>query len=147
MQERKTWICYAWMTSLESYLEGVHWRGWCPCNCMIDDDDDDGGGNDDHDSWSMKMMMMMMIKIMIKLLYDNEFFHLALIHIILASFLLGVANSAKPDQTPQNAASDQVSHCLLTKVSLKIWIKVKNTTQQPWNWKWISRGVTGSDVR
>ena len=27
------------------------------------------------------------------------------------------ANSAKPDQTPQNAASDQVLHCLLTKVS------------------------------
>ena len=30
------------------------------------------------------------------------------------------ANSAKPDQTPQNAASDQVCYCLLTEVSFKI---------------------------
>ena len=30
------------------------------------------------------------------------------------------ANSAKPDQTPHNAASDQVFHCLLTEVSFKI---------------------------
>ena len=37
------------------------------------------------------------------------------------SVLFGTsANSAKPDQTPQNAASDQVLHCLLTEVSFKI---------------------------
>ena len=30
------------------------------------------------------------------------------------------ANSAKPDQTPQNAASDQVLHCLQTDFSIKI---------------------------
>ena len=35
------------------------------------------------------------------------------------------ANRAKPDQTPQNAASDQVLHCLLTEVSFKIIIKMK----------------------
>ena len=28
------------------------------------------------------------------------------------------ANDAKPDQTPQNAASDLVLHCLLTEVSI-----------------------------
>ena len=46
------------------------------------------------------------------------------------------AHSAKPDQMPQNVASDQVLHCLLTEVSFKIWIKMKNTTYQPLNWKW-----------
>ena len=30
------------------------------------------------------------------------------------------ANSPKPDQTPQNEASDQVLHCLLTELSFKI---------------------------
>ena len=30
------------------------------------------------------------------------------------------ASSAKPDQTPQNAASDHVLHCLLTEVPFKI---------------------------
>ena len=30
------------------------------------------------------------------------------------------ANSVKPDQTPQNAASDQVLHCLLSEISFKI---------------------------
>ena len=33
------------------------------------------------------------------------------------------ANSANPDQTPQNAASDPGLHCLLTENSIKIWIK------------------------
>ena len=40
-----------------------------------------------------------------------------LTHISLASFCGTLANSAKPDQTHQNAASDQVLHCLLTEVS------------------------------
>ena len=35
------------------------------------------------------------------------------------SFCGTLTNSAKPDQTPQNAASDQVLHCLLTEDSLK----------------------------
>ena len=43
---------------------------------------------------------------------------LNLTHLSLASFLWDIlANSAKPDQTPQNAASDQVLHCLPTEVS------------------------------
>ena len=42
-------------------------------------------------------------------------------YISLASFFVGHRHiSAKPDQTPQNAASDQVLHCLLTEVSFKI---------------------------
>ena len=41
------------------------------------------------------------------------------------------ANSAEPDQTPQNAASDQALHYLLTEGSIKIWIEWENTTQQP----------------
>ena len=31
----------------------------------------------------------------------------------------------------QNAASDQGLHCVLTEFSIKIWIKMKNSTQQP----------------
>ena len=41
-------------------------------------------------------------------------------HISLASFCGTSANSAKPEHMPQNAASDQVLHCLLTEVSFKI---------------------------
>ena len=33
------------------------------------------------------------------------------------------ANSADPDQTPQNAASDQVLRCLLTEIPFKKLIK------------------------
>ena len=33
---------------------------------------------------------------------------------------MGHRQTAQPDQTPQNAASDQVLHCLVTEVSLKI---------------------------
>ena len=40
--------------------------------------------------------------------------------ISLVSFLRTSANSAKPDQMPQIAASDQVLYCLLTEVSFKI---------------------------
>ena len=43
-----------------------------------------------------------------------------LTQISLASFCGTSANSANTDQTPQNAASDQVLHCLLTGVSFKI---------------------------
>ena len=32
---------------------------------------------------------------------------------------------------PQNVASDQGLQCLLTECPIKIWIKIKNTTQQP----------------
>ena len=46
---------------------------------------------------------------------------IALIHISpWCRFCGTLANSAKPDQMPQNAASDQVLHCLLTGVSFKI---------------------------
>ena len=45
--------------------------------------------------------------------------------------------SAKPDQTPQNAASDQGLHCLLTEYSVETKIMRKNTTQHPLKLKWI----------
>ena len=38
--------------------------------------------------------------------------------------------SENPDQMPQNAASDQGLHCLLTWYSIRTWMKMKNTTQQ-----------------
>ena len=44
----------------------------------------------------------------------------SLAHICLASFLWDMTNSTKPDQMPQNALSDQVLHCFLTKVSFQI---------------------------
>ena len=50
--------------------------------------------------------------------------------------IVGYANSADPDQTPQSVASDQGLHCLLTECSIKIRIKMKNTTQQPLKRKW-----------
>ena len=44
-----------------------------------------------------------------------------LTHISLASFLWEIAaNSADPDHMPQNAASDQGLHCLLTECSFEI---------------------------
>ena len=45
-------------------------------------------------------------------------------------------NSAYPDQTPQNAASDQGLHCLLTECPIKFEYKIKNTTQEPFKRKW-----------
>ena len=36
----------------------------------------------------------------------------------------------------QNVASDQGLHCVLTKCFIKIWIKMKNTTQQAFKQKW-----------
>ena len=42
------------------------------------------------------------------------------------------ANSADSYRIPQNVASDQGLHCLLTECS----ILIKNTTQQPLKWKW-----------
>ena len=57
--------------------------------------------------------------------------NIQLTHISLASFLWDIYK----DQTPQNTASDQGLHCLLTLCSITICIKMKNTTQQPQNWK------------
>ena len=58
------------------------------------------------------------------------------------------ANSAEPDQTPKNVASDQVLHCLLTEVSFKIWIKMKNITQQPWILNWTGQSIRmGHSIR
>ena len=45
---------------------------------------------------------------------------LILTHISLAYFRGKLANRADPDQTPQNAASDQGLHCLLTACSITI---------------------------
>ena len=50
------------------------------------------------------------------------------------------ANSAEPDQTPHSAASDQALHYLLREASIRIWIKMKNTTQQPFKLKVKSYG-------
>ena len=43
------------------------------------------------------------------------------------SFYGTSANSAKPGQTPLNAASDQVLHCLLTACSFKVMIECSIT--------------------
>ena len=45
------------------------------------------------------------------------------VSINLAFFCGTCANSVDPDQTPQNVASDQGLHCLLTECSVKILIK------------------------
>ena len=45
------------------------------------------------------------------------------VNISLASFLWDVDKQCRPDQMPQNAASDQGLHCLLTESSIKILIK------------------------
>ena len=54
----------------------------------------------------------------------------------LASFLWDIAKNCRPDKMPQNAASDQGLHGLLTENSIKIWIKMKNSTQRPLKQKW-----------
>ena len=54
-----------------------------------------------------------------------------LTHISLAPFCGTLANSAKPDQTSQNAASDQGLHCLQTEISFKILYKNEKHHQQP----------------
>ena len=53
-----------------------------------------------------------------------------------STFMWGIGKQCKPDQTPQNASSDQVLHCLPPEYSIKIQIKIKNTTQQPLKQKW-----------
>ena len=55
----------------------------------------------------------------------------SLTHISLASFLWDIGNCADPDQTPHNAVSSQDLHALLTEFSIRIGIKMKNTTHQP----------------
>ena len=44
----------------------------------------------------------------------------------MVSFLWGTVNSADPDQTPHDAASDLDLHCLLTACSIKIKKKLTN---------------------
>ena len=41
------------------------------------------------------------------------------------------ANSADPDQTPQNLASDQDLNCLLTEHYIEFLFEMRNATQQP----------------
>ena len=41
------------------------------------------------------------------------------------------ANNAEPDQTPQNAASDQDLHCCHTVISRQNIIKVETFTSNP----------------
>ena len=53
----------------------------------------------------------------------NDHCDVQLTHIRLASFLWNIGNGADPDQTPQNAASDQGLHCLLLEFSIKILCK------------------------
>ena len=54
-----------------------------------------------------------------------------LTHISLVSLFGTKANSADPDQTPQNAASDQGLHCLLAGISIRNRIKMKKYTRHP----------------
>ena len=46
------------------------------------------------------------------------------------------ANSADPDQTPHNAASDQGLHCLLTAIFVLNQINLKKYTLYPLSSKW-----------
>ena len=48
-----------------------------------------------------------------------------LTHISLVSHFWDEGNSADPDQSPQDAASDQGLHCLLTGISIKNMAKMK----------------------
>ena len=57
--------------------------------------------------------------------------HRYLTHIRLALFCGTWTNSTGQDQTPQSAMSDQVLYCLLTEFSIKIWIRMKNNTNNP----------------
>ena len=60
-----------------------------------------------------------------------------LTHLSLASFkCVTQANSADPDRTLQNTASDQGLCSLLTECSIKFQIKIKNITEQPIKQKW-----------
>ena len=70
----------------------------------------------------------------------------SVVHISLASFFVTKAKSADPGQTPQNAASDQGLHCLLTELSIEILINMKNPPQQPFKRKWTGQiNSTGKD--
>ena len=70
-------------------------------------------------------------------IYENSFTisaigsYIHLTHISLASHFWTQANSADPDQTPQNATSDQGLHCLLTGISIRNRIKLKKYTGHP----------------
>ena len=56
---------------------------------------------------------------MIKAYRPSIFQHASVVGILLAMYLVSIkgtlANSVDPDQTPQNAASGQVPHCLCNK--------------------------------
>ena len=65
-------------------------------------------------------------------------FYMLLTHISKRPFCGAWANSGDPDQTPQNAASDQGLNCFLAENSIEIWIKMKNSTQQPFKRKWTA---------
>ena len=54
----------------------------------------------------------------------------------LASFSWDIGKECRPDQTPQNAASDQGLHSLLSECSIKFQIIIKNTALQPLKRKW-----------
>ena len=58
-----------------------------------------------------------------------------LTHLWLASHFWDLSKQCRPDQMPQNAASDLSLHCLLTGISVSN--KMKMYTRHPWNWKWI----------
>ena len=56
----------------------------------------------------------------------------------LASHKMDIGNGADPDQTPQNVASDQGSHSLLTGNYIRNRIKMIQDTWQPLNDKMTS---------
>ena len=57
-------------------------------------------------------------------------------HTYLASHKIDIGNGADPDQTPQNMASDQGLHSLLTGNYIRNRIKMIQDTWQPLNDKW-----------
>ena len=59
----------------------------------------------------------------------------SLTYLSLVSILWDIGKQCKPRSDAAKAASDQVLNCMLTEVHFKLWMKLKNITQQPYNLK------------
>ena len=72
---------------------------------------------------------------------------LILTHISLASFLWDKGKQCKPRSEATKHDADQGLHCLLTEKLIKIWIEMKNSTQQPLKQKWTGPINKGRQVQ
>ena len=52
------------------------------------------------------------------------------------SFLWNIGKQCRPTDVHPQIRSDQGFNYLLTECSIKNWLNMKNTTQQPLKWKW-----------